>query len=264
MEELEIQYVSPGELLIPEDRITADMDEETYEMFRASVKKRGVLEPIVCQKVDGRLIVVDGMHRAIEAVNAGLPTVPIFVKEGTEKDVLLDNLLTNKLKGKTPTTHVIHVLRTLKQEHDVDMDQLQELTGFSEAYAKKILAIAEGLQEVIEALDDGRISVEVAYNLGRFADPYVTLRVLNQIIQYNWKTKRALEQISLVIAELAKPEEEQRPIEEIAPSLPECHFCHGEFQPERGTYAGMCPTCYGAILHFIPQYYGPAPEPERY
>lgn len=91
----ELLYVDPGTLVVGANvRADAQLD----KAFLASVRERGVLEPVVAYRGgDGQLVVLHGQRRTLAAVQAGRDTVPVaVVDQPGEADRLVDQYTENE------------------------------------------------------------------------------------------------------------------------------------------------------------------------
>jgi ParB family chromosome partitioning protein len=91
---LQLRSVPPGDLVIGGNvRVDARIDKD----FTASIRERGVLEPIIAtENTAGQLIVLRGKRRTLTAVEVGLSLVPVVVVATPEEaDRLVDQIAEN-------------------------------------------------------------------------------------------------------------------------------------------------------------------------
>mgnify|MGYP001592291377 FL=1 len=204
---MRLRKVNPKKILVPSVRVTAVYDSELWEEFRRSIASLGIVEPPVVVEMDSALYLVDGLHRVTEAIQQGTKLLPVVVMEGTLKDVLVQNLALNNIRGKIKATESAAVLRELYQEHDLGVDELAKLSGFSEEKISKLLYLSRADPEVLEALDEGKIVLGHAHALARLSDRDLQKRILSQQLVYHLKVQDLEEHIANVLKEkLAKIE----------------------------------------------------------
>ncbi len=96
--------VPPDETVrqIPLDQIVTNKDQprksfyqDTLDELAASIKERGVLEPIVVRPFEGKFQIVMGERRFRASGLAGKATIPALVKEMSDEDAHADALLEN-------------------------------------------------------------------------------------------------------------------------------------------------------------------------
>jgi len=250
---LKIIWVHPGTLKVPDVRITSDLDEETDTLLFESIKKEGVKTPIQCSLIGEDLVIVDGFHRAAYAQKAGIKRVPVFIMDGGEDQNLLDNLILNRLRGKTKPSEMVKVIEELDKKHGLGAKEISEKTGLSLGYIRKLMLVSRTSIGVREALDQGRINVTQAFELARLEDHDVQERVLYMYKQYEWNTNRLREQVSAVIEELQKPPQEQVPIEQVEPPKIQCSVCGGGFDVLEVSNPTICKGCWGMFISLVKQ-----------
>jgi len=244
---LKIRYVEPKSVMIPDTRVNAQMDTETEALFRESIRIAGVKEPILCQELDDQLILVDGFHRLMASIDVNLPKVPVALIEGTEKGVMLDNLVLNRLRGKTSTKEILTVLRELSDKLFITPEEIEEVTGFSASYTKKLTSIANASDAVFEALDKGQISLEGAYWLSQIPGEYNQAVVTHSCLSTGTTTEGIRHQVEAIHRELQKPPEERRPLGDVPPVGLECDLCGVEYPLAMIENPNVCKGCLALI-----------------
>ena len=167
---MKLRRVKPGEIKVPELRVKARFDQEIWSQFQNSVREAGIVSPVIVCQINEDLVLVDGEHRLIEALNLGLPTVDAVVFEGDMIDVLTKNLFLDHTRGKTPVSEMVKVIGALYTEYNLDPDQIKEKTGLTRDYIEKLVRISQASPSVQQALDEGVIGVGHAFELCRL--PY--------------------------------------------------------------------------------------------
>jgi ParB family chromosome partitioning protein len=105
----------------------------------ASVREKGIIEPIVVRRNDSRFQIVAGERRYRAAIEAGLPEIPCVVKDLTDSEAMEVALIENL--------------------------QRKDLTAFEEADGLKILAEAHGYTHEMMAEKLGRSRTTVTETL---------------------------------------------------------------------------------------------------
>jgi ParB/RepB/Spo0J family partition protein len=225
-------------------------------MFKESIDKMGVQQPILVLKENETLWLVDGLHRLDEAKMRGWKSIDAVVVEGTLKDVQLRNLLLNRLRGKTKSSEMVKVISDLWKTHNVPIETICERTGLKRDYVEKMIQIGDARHEVWEALDNDEIKVCHAYELSRLLDASVQLKMLHQTRVYKISCKDLKEVVDEAIALAAEQKEKETGEPQLIPPrarLATCHFCQGQFPPEQLYAPPMCQACYGAFMGIVQQ-----------
>lgn len=250
---MKLRRVNPDSIKVPEVRVTARFDPEMWEMFQSSIKQVGAIAPIICYEVEGELILCDGLHRLVEAKKNGDKTINVAVLPGDMVDVLTKNIFLDHLRGKTPVSQMVEVIRALWREYDLDSEKIAEKTGLTRDYVEKLQKVSELTPLCLEALDQGRIGVGHASALTRIKDPVRQETVLQQLLLYHWTIAELEAYITDVLAILQEKVEEVPPEEPRAPPVVTCYFCRGGYDIAQISNPNVCVECAGALLASIAQ-----------
>lgn len=245
--------VSPDKIKIPEIRVTARFDDGTWEQFRASIKEVGAIAPILCCEVDGELVLVDGLHRLVEARNNGISPVDVMILPGDMVDVLTKNIFLDHLRGKTPVSEMVKVIEALTKEYGLDSEQIAAKTGMQRDYIENLQKISDLTPFCRAALDEERIKVGHALALTRIKDAVRQETIMGQLELYHWSVKELQRYIDDVLAILARTEAPVEPGESKPPVKLKCFYCKGEFDPSELASPITCRECSAIMIQAIAQ-----------
>jgi ParB/RepB/Spo0J family partition protein len=170
-EKQEVVQVEVDKILIPEDRVTSIMDDEILEELERSIRQHGILQPLQLAELDGKLVLIDGLHRLYIAKKLGMKTVPAIIKKMTEDQLLITNLIMNRQRGKSNPAHEARVLAKLIDEYGYDFDKAASLLGMSRHTADRYYRIAKNASaKTFKFLESGVLSVGCAYWLSYIDD----------------------------------------------------------------------------------------------
>ena len=250
---MKLRKVKPASITVPEVRVTARFDDDTWAEFQASIKEIGAVAPIICCLVDEEFVLVDGLHRLIEAQKNGAATVDVAVIEGDMVDVLTKNLFLDHMRGKTPVSEMVTVIEALWKEYGLDSEKIAARTGMTRDYVEKLQLISELTPLCREALDQGRIGVGHAVALTRIKDPDRQEVVLLQQELYRWPVKELEKYIKEVLVLVETRTEIQAAAEVREPVMPKCFYCGNRFDPAELASPITCRYCSGTLLAAIVQ-----------
>jgi len=250
---MKLRRVNPDTIKVPEVRVTARFDDETWEQFQASIKEMGAIAPVICCMVDEELVLVDGLHRLVEAQRSGIGNIDVAVIPGDMVDVLTKNIFLDHLRGKTPPSEMVNVIEALWKEYKLDSEQIATKTGMTRDYVEKLQLISELTPLCREALDQGKIGVGQASSLTRIKDPVTQEMVLGNLAIHHWKGKELEEYITEVLGLMAFKEE--REVEKAAapPAKVRCVYCGDAYAPSEVVTPVTCRTCSGIMFASIAQ-----------
>lgn len=247
---MKLRKVDPHTIKVPEVRVTAQFDEDLYQQFKQSIAALGSITPPICYEVEGELVLCDGLHRLQEAIASGKPTVDVVVIPGDMLDVLTKNIFLDHLRGKTPVSQMVKVIKTLYQEYNLDPDQIKEKTGLSRDYIEKLIRISEASPVVQDALDQGTIGIGHAFELSRLPYPVQQEEVIAKHQVWRFTVKELHEQIDAVLKELELLKEappSSPPGEPRKPAEYRCEGCHEIVEPRFLRPVMLCPNCFGEV-----------------
>ncbi len=248
---MKLRRVDPNKIKVPEVRVTARMDDETSEAFRASVETLGIDEPMKCFEVDGDLWLSDGKHRLQEALRQKMPLVDVTVRPGTMVDVLCNNLMSGHLRGKHPVSEMIRSIRELYAVHKVGIEDIVKRAGLTQDYVERLIKISQLTPLILQGLDEGLIGVGQASALTRITDPITQESVYHNLKLYRWKGKELNEFIDDVLKVQAPPSPGTADVQHITPALVACVYCGAEGKPGFIANPNTCPGCSQAMFQSI-------------
>ena len=250
---MKLRKVDPHRIHVPETRVTAQMDEDTAAQFEASVKEVGIDEPIKVYDVEGELWLSDGLHRLQQAFKLGLPTVEVYVKEGSMVDVLCNNLMSGHLRGKHPLSGMVKSIAELWKVHHMGPEEVSKKTGLTRDHVEDIMLISQLTPMLRQAVDDGILVFSTAKAFTRIKDPVDQETRYGQWLLNRWPAKELNEFITtcLRLNEATPPPGPPAP----PPPPPEirCFYCGQVTELYHLHNPNTCDICAGILLGAIAQ-----------
>jgi ParB family chromosome partitioning protein len=169
-------------------------DEGALEALAASVRERGILQPVLVRPLrDGRYGLVAGERRWRAARIAGLETIPALVSTYDDLEALAAALIENIAREDLNPVEEARAYVTLARELGLTQQQIGDLVGRSRAAITnltRILGLSEGILELVER---GELSAGHARALLSVKDPLVRSQLADAAIEGEW-TMRVLEE----------------------------------------------------------------------
>lgn len=163
------------------DRIEPDPDQprrsfdpEGLEELAASIRLQGVLQPIAVRydAARDRYVIIHGERRWRAAQLAGLTTIPAIVREVSDEQRLIQQLMENILREDLNALDRAAALRRLKQQlGDVPWEQVAEAVGIKRSRLFQLLATEKLPEPVQEAIRSGRLSEKQTRPLHGLPEP---------------------------------------------------------------------------------------------
>jgi len=247
---MELLKIKPSLIKVPEVRVTSRFNEETRQLLRDSIKEVGVVAPVLVQKIDGELVLIDGLHRTQEAIANGDNPIDVAVLEGDMTTLLCRNLFLDHARGKTPVSEITRVIGVLYTEYGLAPDKIKEKTGLTRNYIEKLVRISQASPSVQEALDNGIIGVGHAFELSRLPHAIQQDELIAKQQVYRFKVSEVKDFVDQVIRDTKVLEEKGPPGASTEPRTVPAYSCEGCKQEVQARFLRavmLCPECFGGV-----------------
>ncbi len=248
---MKLRKLAIADVIVPEVRVTARMDEDTAKAFTDSIAAIGVDEPIKVYQVEDKFYLSDGLHRLQEAKAHGETHIDAIVKPGTYEDVICNNLQSGHLRGKHPVSEMIKSIAYLWKERGYDSIKIHEKTGLTQEYIERLQKISTLTPLILAGLDEGLIGVGQAFQFTKIADPIQQESVYHTVKQYRFKGKELEGFIDDVLKLNSVPNETVQPPKLLVPVLVHCEYCGAEGRPGEIANPNTCAPCSMAMRQSI-------------
>ena len=134
-------------------------DDAGLEELSRSIRRTGILQPVLVTKEGGRFRIIAGERRVRAARLAGLSEVPVIVREGvTDRDHLLLALVENVQRRDLTALEEAEAYRHLKDDFGLTQEDVAERVGKDRATVANALRLLKLAVPVREALENGEIT----------------------------------------------------------------------------------------------------------
>jgi len=151
---------------IPISEIEADarqprksFDEEAMAELTESVKKHGVLQPLILEKTEGGYRIVAGERRFRAAKEAGLETVPALLKQLAKSEALEVALIENLQREDLNPVEEAKAYERLSKEYSMKQDEIAQSVGKSRSAVANSLRLLTLDDEVLSYLASGELTM---------------------------------------------------------------------------------------------------------
>ena len=135
-----------------------DFDEEALNALVESVKEKGVLQPLLVRKKNGRFEIIAGERRWRASKLAGLQTVPVIVKDMDDKEVLEVALVENLLRENLSAIEEAEGFQRLIDEFSHTQEALAQIVGKSRSHVANTLRLLNLPDSVKDLVREGTLS----------------------------------------------------------------------------------------------------------
>jgi ParB/RepB/Spo0J family partition protein len=251
-------------ILVPKERVTSVWDPEIEKEFEESMKSKGILEPIRLLDVEGQLWLIDGLHRLLKAEQLHFSHVPAIIKKGTVEDLLIENLIVNRQRGRSNPAQEAEVLAYLINQRHYPLETAAKSMSLSVDWARKLYKIARLPEEIKDYLKAGKIPVTGSVYLVDLENPQEQISVARDAAKYDYTAY----QIKARVGQLLNPdkEPEQGGYAFAQNGTPQriplrCRFCGAELPDVGKQYIWICGGCEKDAAELLHEYHDALKKP---
>lgn len=153
-----VQNIKVSEIEPNKDQPRRIFDEEALNELAESIKKYGVIQPIIVAKKDDYYQIVAGERRWRATKKAGLTEIPAIVRENDEKKNKEIALIENIQREDLNPIEKARGIKLLMQEYDLNQQQVAEVIGKSRSTVANTLRILNLDPRVIDLALQGKLT----------------------------------------------------------------------------------------------------------
>ncbi|WP_269715141.1 ParB/RepB/Spo0J family partition protein [Caulobacter sp. NIBR2454] len=176
----------PNEVSIELIRRNADQprrvfSEELLEELSASIREKGVLQPILVRPApgaEGEYQIVAGERRWRAAQRAGLRSMPVLVRELDDLQVLEIGIVENVQRADLNAVEEAQSYRALMEKFGRTQEDVAHVVGKSRSHVANILRLLTLPEEVQNLLSEGLITAGHAKAIASAEDPAALARLV--------------------------------------------------------------------------------------
>jgi len=175
--EIDIESLTPN-LFQPRK----NFDKEKMEELKGSIKKHGIIQPIVVRKMANGYEIVVGERRLKAAKEIGLKRIPAIIKSINNEKSLEIALVENIQREDLNPVEQANAFKRLIDEFKLTQQELAEATGKSRALVTNTIRLLKLNPEIQKNISEGKISFGHAKLLLSIEDEEVQKAVCDRII----------------------------------------------------------------------------------
>jgi len=186
--EIDIDMLQPNPLQ-PRGLITSDSLVELVD----SVREHGVLEPLVVAKTPAGYQIIAGERRWRASKIAGLPKVPVIIKETTPRGMLEMAIIENVQRVDLNPLERAQAFRRLMDEFGLSTSEISIKIGKSAPYVSNTLRLLTVPDALKDALASGATTEGHVRALASLEDPHLIVEAYKEILTRNLSVRGAEE-----------------------------------------------------------------------
>ena len=159
-----------------------NFDKEKMEELKGSIKKHGIIQPIVVRKMANGYEIVAGERRLKAAKEIGLKKIPAIIKSINNEKSLEIALVENIQREDLNPVEQANAFKRLIDEFKLTQQELAEVTGKSRSLVTNTIRLLKLNPEIQKNISEGKISFGHAKLLLSIEDEEVQKAVCERII----------------------------------------------------------------------------------
>ena len=140
------------------DQPRKTFNEDKLQELTDSIKKYGVIEPIIVQDGDDHYEIVAGERRWRAAMKAGLKEVPVLIRNFTEQEIVEISLIENIQREDLNPIEEALAYKTLLEKYNLKQDQVAEIVSKSRTTITNSMRLLNLCEEVQRMLIDEQLT----------------------------------------------------------------------------------------------------------
>ena len=133
-------------------------DETALRELADSIAKHGVIMPIIVNKSGDRYMIIAGERRFRASKIAGLSTVPVIIKNYSERQIKEISLIENLQREDLNPIEAANAMRALMNDYGLTQEDLADRIGKSRPVIANTLRLLSLTPEVIKMVENGTLS----------------------------------------------------------------------------------------------------------
>lgn len=174
-----------------------EFDEEALKALSESVRKYGILQPIIVHKIDKKTAtgasseyqIIAGERRWRASKLAGLKQMPVIIKSPSNREKLEIALIENVQRRNLNPIDKAEAFEQLRKEFNLLEKEIAQVAGVSREVVANSLRILTLPKDIIEALKKEKISEGHAKALLAVRDESLQKQIFNEILENNYSVR---------------------------------------------------------------------------
>ena len=166
---------------------------EALEELKASIREKGILQPILVRPSENGYEVIAGERRLRAAQSLGLEEVPVVIKDVTNEEALVLALIENIQREELNAIEEAKAFKRLVDEFGLTQEQVADSVGKERSTVTNILRLLKLPENIQDAVGKNLISMGHARSLLSIEDEHKQYQVFLQILEKGISVRQAEE-----------------------------------------------------------------------
>lgn len=176
-----------------------------------SIREHGIIQPLIVRRSGSKHELIAGERRWRAAAILQLPTVPVIIRQASDRDVLEMALIENiQREDLNPLEEAAAYMR-LKNEFKLKQDDIARRVGKSRVTVANSIRLLDLAQDVQQYLSGGKISVGHAKALLGVKDHERQAKLASEVVRKGMTVRQAEHAVQKELAPPAAPAPAKKP-----------------------------------------------------
>lgn len=209
-----IKYIDSNLIKTNEKQPRKEFNDETIKELASSIKRRGILQPIIVTKKADKYIIVAGERRFKAANICKIKQIPCIVKDLSDEEIIEIALLENIQREDLNVFEEALAYKNVMQKNLITQAELAETIGKSRPYISNTIRMLKLNEEVINMIIKNQLSSGHGKAILKLKDKEKQLQVAKDVIKNNMSVRKTEEYINRLTKEKNKEDIFQKDVEE--------------------------------------------------
>lgn len=203
------------------DQPRKEFERESLEELRDSIKKYGIIQPIVVRRISDKYEIIAGERRWRAAKEANLKKVPCIVKEVDDIEAVKIALIENIQRQDLNPIEEANAFKALMDNFSLTQEEVAEAVGKSRSYIANSIRLLNLDKEILDFVSQGKITAGHGKALLGIKNKKDRLNIVKSIVEKNLNVRDTEKLVSKTKARKPKEKNAQKDpfIEEIEEKL---------------------------------------------
>ncbi len=233
-----IRYIKIEDINANSSQPRKSFDESSIDDLAESIKRHGLIQPIIVRPVNDMFEIVAGERRWRAAKRAELKTLPCIVRELSDRENMLLAIIENTQREDLNPVEEALAFEAMIKQYELTQEEVSKSVGKSRPYITNALRLLKLPEEVRQMLIDGRLTGGHARAIAGVEDEALQIQ-LAKLAADGGLSVRALEQM---IAESPEKQKKKtnKPLKRV--KSPEIISAENDLKQILGTKVSLPPT----------------------
>lgn len=191
-------------------------DEEALQELSDSIKKYGVLEPLIVTKKGDYYEIIAGERRWRAARMAGIKEVPVVIRDYTNKEIMEISLIENIQREDLNPIEEAEAYESLISEYNLKQEEVAERVSKSRSTITNSLRLLKLCEDVRQMVMYNMISTGHARALIPIEDPKLQYETAAIVYDQKLSVRETEAYVKAILEKKPKKEEKQKPQKDLS------------------------------------------------